>query len=248
MTRDGSATHPRRGSRTSRSRRRGAQAGAWEIVDLQASGPLGPDVVSPSLEELLTAMGALPAKLSWDVVAERVVPLFVRLRPYPPSAPPPLCTVVPPGVSIGFGMDIGPAFVNVNAELLADWSMSVPELTAQAMTNLGRRASRIDPGAVLRQHVVGVAMDVLQADAGIASALVLEPAQLERLFGSAPRIFIAPMRSLLIALPGDTDRDLARLIYGELAEQDPNCLAPLAFVWREGHVSVEALGAAFGEA
>ena len=226
--------------------RRG-HSGGWE-VRLFGSAPAGPNIVTPTLDEVLAAIDGLPPTPSWPAVADRVVPLFLRVRPYPPEVPQPLQTVVPPGVSIGFGMDIGPALINLSAETVADWAVPLDELIARAKGNLRLRAAELGPDDVRAIDLAGVPGQILQADAGVTSALVLEPAELDRLFEAERRLFLAPMRSMLLGLPPDVDRDLAAWIFTEIAAEDPNCLAPLAYLRDRATLTVEPLGAAYGVA
>ena len=69
-------------------------------------------------------------------------------------------------------------------------------------------------------------MRILQSGVGCASALVLVPDELERIFGSAEQCLIAPMRDLLISMPVDADRELVGWLNDEFATMDPNGLAP----------------------
>lgn len=244
MDRYASGTRPQRGHRAVKPRRSGRAPddGGWRVATLHPSGPYGPDVTGPGLEEFIEAMASIPGDLSWAYVGDRIVPLFVRVRPYAPDMPEPLRTVVPPGVTVGFGFDIGPAFANVSAELLEGWAVTVGQLTEQALANLLRDARTIERETVRPGSVAGEQVDLLEADGGLASGLVLLPDQLERLFGPGPRLYVAPMRSVLLAFRGDVDRGLAAWIYAEIALQDPNCLAPQAFFWTGREMQVEPLG------
>jgi hypothetical protein len=56
------------------------------------------------------------------------------------------------------------------------------------------------------------------------------------------------MRNLLISLPISADREFAAWLFDEFAAQDPNCLAPTAFVVGEGQLALEPLGASYGAA
>jgi hypothetical protein len=197
---------------------------------------------------MFAAIEHLPQQLTWEAVGDAIVPLFVRVRPYPPRAPEPLRTVIPPGVSVGFGLDIGPAFINVSAEKHEVRPGDLVGLVERARANLARQAADIPPQEVITESVAGVPAGALQADGGLASGLVLVPEQLERLFGPGPRLYVAPMRSVLLALPATVDRDLAAWLYAEIATQDPNCLAPQAFLWTGQAMQVEALGPAAAEA
>lgn len=210
--------------------------------------PIGPDLVTASLDEVLRAIEAVPADLNWPTLADRVVPIFQRVRPYPPGQPEPLRILVPPGLSVGFAIDIGPAFLNVDAEMIERWSLTQAELLAQALDNLDRRMAGVSPNDVLDASIGGQPVRVLQSPTGCASTYVLLPASLRRILGSVPQQVIAPMRNLLISLPIEADREFAAWLFDEFAARDPNCLAPAAFVIGEDGLAVEPLGDPFGSA
>jgi hypothetical protein len=70
---------------------------------------------------------------------------------------------------------------------------------------------------------------VLQTGLGCASALVLTPDELRRIFGGRPQCLLAPMRDVLVSLPPDVDRRFAAWLNEELSTMDPNGLALDAF-------------------
>jgi hypothetical protein len=82
---------------------------------------------------------------------------------------------------------------------------------------------------------------VLQSGVGCASALLLVPDELVRIFGSEPQCLIAPMRDLLVSLPPDTDRTFVAWLNEEFSEMDPNGLALDAFGLEDGVLRYEAL-------
>ena len=84
-------------------------------------------------------------------------------------------------------------------------------------------------------------VDYLQTEQSIGSVLVLAPGELRRLFGPGPRLFITPMRDLLIGLPSEGSRDLALWLYLEIAAGDPNCLGPTAYRFDGNRVTPESL-------
>jgi len=51
--------------------------------------------------------------LTWEDVASDILPVFERARPFTYEVEPPAHAVVPPGVTIGFGVDLGLAFARV---------------------------------------------------------------------------------------------------------------------------------------
>jgi hypothetical protein len=155
---------------------------------------------------------------------------------------------VPPGISVGFGIDVGPAFLSVSAPLLESWAVAEDELLERALANLARRMAAVDPEEVIDGWIDRLPIRALQAEAGCASAYVLLPDGLSRLFGRRPQLLMAPMRNLLISVPAGADRELVAWIFAEFASQDPNALAPTGFVLRDGVLTIEPLGEAFGEA
>ena len=202
---------------------------------------LGNGMVQATPEAVLRAMGGLPPDLEWDVMAPNVIPILPRRRPMPPQAGDPFRVTLPPGIPTGFGIDIGPAFLVVGESLLGTWPVGPAELVATALENLRTRMRRVHPRDLVRQSIDGVPARVLQSGVGCASALVLAPDELVRIFGPEPQLLIAPMRDLLISLPNDTDRSFVAWLNEEFAEMDPNGLALDAFILEGGALRYAAL-------
>lgn len=210
--------------------------------------PAGPGVVSGSLEEVLAAMSDVPEGLEWSELADQIVPIFQRVRPYPPGMPEQVRVVVPPGLSIGFGVDIGPAFLNVSPEMLEGWGRTADQVLRRALQNLESRMEGVSPDDLFDGSIGEVPIRALQSPTGSASTYVLRPVALGSIFGAHPQLLIAPMRNLLISMPVGADRAMAAWIFEEFAAHDPNCLAPAAFVVGDGVLEVEPLGDPFGSA
>jgi hypothetical protein len=230
---------PRRGSRP---------ADPWPTVEVFDGGPVGPDVETASLEDVMAAMATVPEGLDWAELADEIVPLFQRLRPYHPSMPEPVRMVVPPGLSIGFGVDIGPAFLNVTPDMLERWGRTTDEVLRQAMANLERRMAAVSADDLYVGEIEELPMRWLQSPTGAASTYVLLPEALGRILGRHRQLLLAPMRNLLISIPAGASRELAAWLFEELASQDPNCLAPAAYLVGDGRLQVEPLGEPFGQA
>ncbi|MEI7745096.1 MAG: hypothetical protein WCK58_15270 [Chloroflexota bacterium] len=222
--------------RDKRRTRRGRKAGK----DYQTVA-LGNGVEQASEAAVLRAMGALPPDLGWEEMAGSVIPILPRRRPMPPVAGLPYRVTLPPGIPTGFGIDIGPAFLMVGESLLGTWAIEPGELVATALENLRSRLHPVRPRDLIRQVVDGVPARVLQSGVGCASALVLAPDELQRIFGIGPQLLIAPMRDILISLPADVDRRFAAWINDEFAEMDPNGLALDAFALADGALRYETL-------
>ena len=186
-------------------------------------------------------MGGLPPDLDWAAMSPNLIPILPRRRPMPAEAGEAFRVTLPPGIPTGFGIDIGPAFLVVGASVLASWPVGPADLVAVGLDNLRRRLRSIRPRDLHRDTFQGVPVRILQSGVGCASALVLVPDELERIFGSEGQCFIAPMRDLLISLPADADRELVGWLNDEFASMDPNGLALDAFVFEHGTLRYEAL-------
>jgi hypothetical protein len=243
--------HPARVGRNQRERKqrreRGKDRGRWTAQVFEGP-PTGPDVVTPSLEEVLAALETMPRELTWESVAAEVVPLFQRVRPYHESMPEQLRVVVPPGLTVGFGVDVGPAFITISPEMAADWGVPPDEILGQAVANLEQRMAAVRPRDVHDGMVGEVPVRILQSPTGSASTYVLAPGALGRILGPQRQLVLAPMRNLLISLPVTADREFCAWLFDEFASQDPNCLAPAAFVVAGGTLTLEPLGASYGAA
>ena len=195
---------------------------------------LGNGMVQATPEAVLRAMGGLPPDLEWEVMAPNVIPILPRRRAMPPQAGEPFRVTLPPGIPTGFGIDIGPAFLVVGESLLGTWPIGPADLVATALENLRTRLGPVRPRDLVRQAIDGVPVRILQSGLGCASALILAPDALARIFGEAPQTFIAPMRDLLISLPPDADRSFVAWLNEEFSEMDPNGLARAPRAWGDG--------------
>jgi hypothetical protein len=200
-------------------------------------GPMaGPGVVVPSPDEVLAAMRRFRFDAPFADLAPDLLPMFERRRPMPPGTPPSLTVILRPGVTVGFGIDLGPASVRVSRSLLDDWGIGIDELTTTALANLRDRAFAQALPPVVREAIGGHPTVAFQSEDGWASVLLLAPDALERVMGREPRLFIAPMRDLLLGLPPDVDPALACWLTEEFEALDPNALALEGFLWQDGRV------------
>ena len=184
----------------------------------------GPMVVSASLEEMLAAIRELDPDLRWADIEGSLLPIFRRRRPMPSAAEPAVYLERPPGVEVGIGVDIGPAFLHVSAKLLEDWQVTADDALARAVENVRERANgrRLEPIAM--GEVSGVPTAWFQSGESIGSALLLLPEEIAKRFGRDPQLIIAPMRDLLVSLPLRAGVDFAAWLHESIAEEDPNCL------------------------
>jgi hypothetical protein len=181
---------------------------------------------------------------AWDDVASEILPVFERARPSSYPVDPPALTVLSPGVTVGFAVDAGPAFMRVSMEHLARWPVDLPRLAEQALDNLTRRVREAEGRDLLRDAVDDVPVTVFQSHDGWASTTVLLPEEMDRLFGPGPALFIAPSRDLLIGLPIDVDPEFATWLTEEFEAMDPNALRLEAFEWSHGTVRCRPLARA----
>lgn len=202
---------------------------------------IGNGMLQATPDAVLRAMGGLPPDLDWPVVAPGLIPILPRRRPMPPLAGEPFRVTLPPGIPTGFGIDIGPAFLVVGRDLLETWPVGPADVVARGLENLRERLRPVRPRDLVREAIDGVPVRVLQSGSGCASALVLIPDELQRIFGPGPQCLIAPMRDLLISMAADTDRTFLAWLNEEFAGMDPNGLALDAFVLGDGALRYEVL-------
>src|SRR3954463_16783790 len=198
-----------------------------------------PMVVAASRTAVRSSIDALPDKLTWQDMAERIRPMFVRRRPLPPGAERPLTFRVAPGVTVALGVDIGPAFLYVGAALLRQWPVTADEALARATANLratveAERYVELEYGTV-----ADVPLWWYQSHGGLASGLLLLEDELHARYGDEPRLLIAPMRNLLLAAPFDADRELLEWLRDEIAAEDPNGLDLPVFALVDGRLAID---------
>lgn len=190
-------------------------------------------VVSPAYGEVLVAVRALDPDLPWRDVAPLLVPCFPRRRPMPfPEQP--VYLERPPGVRVGIGVDIGPAFLHVSEPLLERWSQTADAAFERALSNVRALAeqNRFEPVAV--GPVGEVQTKWFQSGEHYASPLLLMPDQIERRFGRDPQFVLAPMRDLLVSLPMEAGFGFATWLRESVQEEDPNCLELPVFTFIDG--------------
>jgi len=203
--------------------------------------PLGPEIVTASPEAVLAALEQFDPDLSWQAARPTVIPMLPRQRPYPLPVGDRVTVALPPGIDVGFGLDLGPAVAFVVERQLAGWGVDRATLVAAALDNVRRLAQGFRPSLVVRSKIGDVPTRIIQTGEGIASALLLAPDTLPRLIGNGPHVLLAPMRDVLIALPSDVDPAFAAWLAAELASMDPNCLRQGLFRHTGGRVIRETV-------
>ena len=183
----------------------------------------GPIVVAP-IDEVLAAIESVDLDRPWPAIASQVMPVLPRRRALPGAADPPVRRSWPPGLETAFGLDIGPAFLYIGAWALDRWGVTLDELADRAVSNVRERYSSRRRFGLLRDSIGGMPISAFQSREGWASALLLVPDELTRVFGRDPSLILAPMRDLLIQLPIDADQGLAAWLMEDFAALDPNGL------------------------
>jgi len=178
---------------------------------------------------------------AWNDVEDEILPIFERARPFAYEVDPPAQAIVPPGVTIGFGVDLGLAFGRISVVHLEGWPIDLAGLTERALRNLRKRARHATDYDLVTDTVGGVPTTVFQSRDGWASTAILVPEAIERLFGRTPGLFVAPSRDILVRLPLDVDLEFATWLTEEFEATDPNALRLEAFEWRDGLVRCRPL-------
>ena len=178
---------------------------------------------------------------AWEDVVDDVMPIFERARPSSYQVEPPAQALVPPGVTVGFGVDLGLAFARVATVHLERWPVDLGGLTDRALRNLRQRARHARDYDLVEEPISGVPTVAFQSRDGWASTAILVPEAIERLFGPEPAVFIAPSRDLLVGLPPEVDLEFATWLAEEFEATDPNALRLEAFDWRDGSISCRPL-------
>jgi hypothetical protein len=163
-------------------------------------------VVTADYRTVLAALERFDPELPWKKARERILPMLPRARPLPGPGVDLARAILPPGILVAFGIDVGPAITFVGSPLLDRWRVDIDEVAAASLVNLRGLAQACEPETVITDRIGTVPVTLVQTRLGIAGSLILVPDCLHRLIGGAPRLLLAPMRDILIALPPDVDR------------------------------------------
>lgn len=166
-------------------------------------------------------------------------PVFPRRRPQPPGAERSVLVERPPGLPVGLGIDVGPAFMHVTQSLLTSWQLSFDEAWQQGMANLRALVARRRHEIIEYESIGGIPIWWFQSGDGWASTLLLLDEELQRRYGHEPRLLVAPMRDLLLAAPLDADREIIGWLHDEISNEDPNGLALPVFALVDGRLEID---------
>jgi hypothetical protein len=228
-----------KGERRSRRKERDRQPGDWSVQ------PVGGTMDPESLRSIRAAARDLDPTAPWPTHASRLVPMIKRVwQPFPPDFEP-LMIDVPPGIPVGFGIDIGPAMHVIDTDFADRWAVDHATLLATSLANL-QRLVRTEP-PVIQRFVDELAGDVISIGGqGWGSALLLLPDVLEPILGSEPRVLLAPVRNHLVALSMEVTLDICSTVWAALADGAHDELDLALYFWEDGQVR-RYLGAPEGE-
>lgn len=193
-----------------------------------------------TVKDILDAIERVDLERPWPQIGESLLPVLQRRRPLPPGGDPPLRRRYPPGIEVGFGMDIGPAFMHVTDRLIEGWGVTVVEVADRAVSNVRTLAAGKDIHALFCDSVDGIPTRAFQSREGWASTLVLLPNEFGRRFGDDPALVLVPMRDVIFTMPIDTNRDLAGWFLDDLRSMDPNALEVPLLAWTAGAFRFDA--------
>jgi hypothetical protein len=209
------ARRPAKTTNLAKSDRRARRAAkAVRRGDRLAAMPFGP--VDPTFLRLLQGVSRFDPGGAWADIAPTILPLVKRVRHSFPTELAPIHLHVPPGVWVGFGVDLGPAWAHVSRDLLSRWGIDEATLLGTALENLRARIL-VEPPLIEPAMFAGVPATVVQAQ-GWGSAMILAPDRLAPVIGPAPRTILTPVRNALVALPDDVDAELAVAIWDAFSE------------------------------
>lgn len=210
-------------------------------VDLYEGPPLGPGMVGADPAAVLAALDDFDPDAPWRKVRGRVLPMLPRARPFPGADLELIRTMLPPGILVSFGIDLGPAVTFIGRAIVDRWAINMQTLVDASLANLRELVESCDERGVLRDRIGAVDVSVLQTHRGVAASLLLVPETIERFFGPGPHLLIAPMRDLLIALPPNVERSFAGWLADEFEVIDPNHLHLGGFLHERGNVRPELI-------
>jgi hypothetical protein len=217
-------------------------------VEIYQGPPVGDGVVVADIESVLAALKGFDPEMSWKKARSQIVPIMPRVRPLPGPELDLVRAMLPPGILVGFGIDLGPALTFITTELLDRWRVDKASLAKAALANLRSAARSCGPGDVLNDQIANVPVSIVQTGRGIAASLLLVPDSLKRLIGDRDRFLLAPMRDILIALPPSVDREFAGWLATEWEALDPNHLHLGGFRYEAGRVTPEPIEEALARA
>ena len=191
-----------------------------------------PLVTAASVDEVIRAIESVDLESDWEEVAPRLRLALPRRRALPVDVEDLPQRRFEPGLDTVLGLDIGPAMLFVTHEQVDGWGVTAGEAFDRALANAHSKMAERKQFALVHERIADVPTLAFQSRQGWASTLLLLPDQLTRVFGERSGLILAPMRDLVICLPLDVERELARWLLDEFAAVDMNALdlPPMALV------------------
>lgn len=185
---------------------------------------------------LVRASRAIPKPVPWEWAKPRLMPLLAG--PY--LGQDPLVTVVgEPGCAVVFGIEVDRTYMVVDRPVSERWEVSDAQLEGSAQANLRRRAGRIDATSLTHGTISGRIVRVLET-VPWASSLLLEHAELVRVFGHDDQVFAAPKRETLLSFTPEAPPHVIAQIVEDYEHRaawplllDPFFLSEGRLVWQE---------------
>lgn len=178
------------------------------------------------------AYAAMPKPVPWAWAEPRLIPLLAGPYFDPPGEPLVRC-VLPPGITVTFGIDLGNGVLPcVDAPVAERWESTPEQICRSAVANLERRAARIEEAAVKTGTLSGHFIGLLAAPNGWSSSILLSPTHLMRLFGPQDQLFLAAGHGTLISMAMDVPAHVARALVFEyeVKELYPLLLDPFSLI------------------
>lgn len=195
---------------------------------------------------LARAFKRLDPDSGWPTIRPSVLPLLPRHSPPAIRAGAPIQAILGPGLLIGFGIDLGPAFAGITRDMVERWGIDDGEVVGAAIDNVRALAAELPPAIVKDVPLPGAdTVRVLQTGGGWASTLLVVPELLPRFIGPGPHHIGAPCRDVLFAFSAATPAEVVLDLVEGIAALDPAGLVPTCFHHAAG--SVEPLIAGPGD-
>lgn len=183
-----------------------------------------PIVSTAQVEDVVAAIEAVDLKAPWSEVAPDLRLTLPRRRALPPGSDGLPTRQFPPGISVGLGLDIGPAMLFVGHHQLLHWKVSQDRAFEQALANVRARVGSRRQFALIHERITDVPTIGFQSGEGWASSLLLLPDELTRVLGTRSGLLLAPMRDLILRLPLDAEPEFAFYLLEQFAAADMNAL------------------------